>query len=96
MSATRYDGPFRYQVDSESRHGIKHLVEIDAYENNGACACEHFTMRLETVCKQPAFQPSEDTRCKHIKEARNQFINDVIAVVKDRVIQNGDGDEPPA
>jgi hypothetical protein len=81
MSARRFDSPLRYLVDSSSRRGVEHLVELDAYNGNGKCACENFQYRLEPLLKAGA-KPSNATRCHHCLEARDQFIDDVMDLIK--------------
>jgi hypothetical protein len=89
MSAKRYDSPLRWHVDSHTRTGIKHLVELDAYDGNGRCSCENFTYRLEKVIAQPGATPSNSTRCSHILEARDECLDQVLKLVKARQKENG-------
>jgi hypothetical protein len=89
MAARRYDSPLRYMVDSHSRDGVEHLVEIDMYGGNGCCACEHFHYRLEPIMQNSGVKPSNATRCIHIMEARDQFIDDVIALIQQRQKDTG-------
>lgn len=89
MSATKYDNALRYQVDSDSREDVKHLVEIDAFEGNGRCSCEHFTFALEKLTRLPGFEPSNASRCRHILEARDAMLDEVIALIKGQQKKNG-------
>jgi len=96
MSAHRQDDILRYVVDSRSRDGVQHAVELDLYDGNGGCTCEHFTFKLEDYLKKGArphraaekvkLRRSESLRsktdalrCEHIKEARDQLVDDIIA-----------------
>lgn len=89
MSATRYDSPLRFLVDSNSACGVQYLVELDTYGGNGMCACPHFRFRLEKIIAQPGAKPSNVTRCVHIMTARDQFIDEVMAAIKSRQKENG-------
>ena len=88
MSARRYDSPLRFMVDSHTTEDVEYLVEINCYDWNGACACPHFTFRLEPLMKAGA-KPSNATRCHHILEARDQFIEDVGALIMKRQKETG-------
>lgn len=96
MSATPHDNLLRYHVDSGSRSQVKHLVDLDLYDRNGACSCEHFTFNLEKHLKSglranPGMRCKPGTdwwnvlRCHHIREARDKLADDVIR----RAIGNG-------
>lgn len=89
MGARVYDSPLRYKVDSATREDVEHLVEIDAYEGNGRCACEHFTFKLEKLVNVPGFKPSNATRCHHIMEARDEMLDQMIKLIKSRQKANG-------
>lgn len=89
MSATRYDSPLRFWVDSNSQHGVKYLVELDSYQGNGMCDCPHFRFRLQKMIEQPGVKPSNATRCVHLLTAREKFIDDVMAAIKQRQKENG-------
>jgi hypothetical protein len=78
MSAKRQDHVLRYEVDSHSRPGVTHIVELDMYEGNGGCACEHFTWALEKHLKAGVVPVGDELRCRHIKEAREQFADDML------------------
>ena len=91
MSAT-CNGTLRYVCDSHHRRGVKHLVELDAYNFNGQCSCENFTIKLEPLLKKgytPARavaekkvklknkeRPQDALRCDHIVDAFMQFAED--------------------
>ena len=63
----------RFLVQSETRAGINHLVDVLAYRSdcdyNGSCTCESFQCNMEPKLKkgQP---PSDALRCKHIRFVR--------------------------
>lgn len=82
MSAERYDNPLRYMVASHTRKETQHLVELDAYDGNGSCTCEHFMFRLGPQLSKQGAQPGDANRCHHIKEARERFTNDLMALIK--------------
>jgi hypothetical protein len=69
MSARQHDNPLRWFVTSRSRPAVEHLVDLELYDGNGACPCEHFSFALEPMLKRGA-PPSDEFRCHHIKEAR--------------------------
>lgn len=89
MSAHQYDSPLRWLVSSHSGVGVEHLVELDAYHGNGRCACPHFHYRLERKITEPGAVPSNATRCHHILEARDAFLDQMIKLIKDRQKNNG-------
>ena len=70
----RYDSPLRYQVRSRERPEIWHLVQLDAYNSNGACSCEHFSIPLLNQLRE-GVTPSDDTRCFHIKRVRGHLLD---------------------
>lgn len=84
MSVEQYDSPLRYMVGSHSREEVKHLVEVNAFDGNGKCACEHFRFRCEPLLREGA-KPSEELRCHHINEAREHMLNNVISMIEERV-----------
>lgn len=60
----------RFQVHSGSN---SYLVDLASYDGNGECGCQHFEHRCRPVVEgtRPAAYGPEDTRCKHIRAARN-------------------------
>src|SRR2546429_7605392 len=88
MAAHKID-PMVYDVDSHSRIGIQHRVELDAYDGNGHCMCEHFQIRLNPMLKAGAKRNGDNYRCHHIKEAFNEFAMEVMGLIKDRQKENG-------
>lgn len=83
MSAHR-EGALRYLVDSHSRQGVQHVVELDAWPGdgdcNGACTCEAFGFRCEPHLRN-GHEPDERLRCRHIKEARAAFTGDMLLAI---------------
>lgn len=53
---------FRVYVQSSSRQGLKFLVDWEAFDFNGQCSCEHFSM---TLIKD--VRAGREAQCKHIK-----------------------------
>lgn len=66
MSCRFYDNAIRILVESESRN-VEHLVELDAFDWTGRCACEDFQFRCLPDLEKGVRDPS--LRCKHIKIA---------------------------
>lgn len=58
-----YDPPWRWLVQSPSRPGYQHLVDL-AEGPDGECSCEDFQFR--------------GTRCKHISATRDHVLNLII------------------
>lgn len=55
---------FRVYVQSSSRQGIKFLVDWEAFDFNGQCSCENFSMtRIRDV------RAGKRSQCKHIRQA---------------------------
>jgi len=82
MAAKRQDHLLRYEVTSHTRREVTHIVELDKFDGNGACTCEHFTYRLEPLLKAGAKPQGESLRCHHITEARERLLNDLINRVR--------------
>ncbi len=94
----QFDNCLRYWVWSRTRRGQKYLVELSAYDFNGACSCPHFQTRLEPLLRRavtPAQasheklirlkegqRPSDILRCAHIIDAFMQFAEDVGRVIQ--------------
>jgi hypothetical protein len=86
MNVQRQDNILRYLVDSRTRVGVQHVVELDHYDGNGGCTCEDFSFRLEPMLKKGAVVPPDAKdpdalRCEHIKAARRKLVDDIIAQV---------------
>lgn len=77
LVAKKHDHPLRWRIESNSRPGIEHLVELGAHHGNGQCSCEHFTYRLAPELPD-RLRKGLATRCAHIMAARDAFANDVI------------------
>ena len=59
---------WRFHIRSRTRADL-HLVDLEAYNFNGECSCEHFRFKLCRMLDDGA-KPSESRRCDHIKRAR--------------------------
>jgi hypothetical protein len=80
-----YDLPFRWLVQSTSRKDEWHLVQIDSFNLNGSCSCEHFEIRIRpSLLRKPdetvelyrkRVRPLRKNKCKHIIVARECFTN---------------------
>lgn len=98
--AINYDSALRYQVPSARDPREEYLVELDAYNGNGACQCQHYVIRCEPLLRR-RISPKEavaqkliklkvnrhvedSLRCEHILTARSQFVDDVLEAIKER------------
>jgi len=92
----------RYMVPSQhpepGKPPDKYLVEIDAYNGNGACSCKHFAVRCEPLLRRDVHpreavetkqiklkenrQVQDALRCEHILTARSQFVDDVLDAIR--------------
>jgi hypothetical protein len=88
MSAHKIDS-MTYDVDSHSRPEIRHRVEIDAWNGNGECQCEHFQIRLRPMLRAGVIPIGDNLRCHHIKEAREEFTTEFLRLVMARQKDNG-------
>lgn len=75
-----FDSPLRFLVPSSTRPE-PWLVELDANDKFGKCACEHHMFRC-----QPAFDTGDVVetkhRCPHIRAARDFLLDQVIDKLK--------------
>lgn len=78
-----HDNPLRIWVPSETRRGREYLVQLDAYNNNGECQCEHFYNRCGPELKRGAL-PGTLLRCNHIERARDFFIGEMLKLIAQR------------
>lgn len=103
-NAQTYDCSLRFMVPSRSHPGQAHLVQLDSYNCNGSCVCEHFLCRLEPLLKR-GMKPDaavamkkvrrregvriEDAlRCEHIREARNQLCDQLVKAIHEKEQEN--------
>jgi hypothetical protein len=72
MVVRGFDSALRYTVSSQTVHELEYLVDLGAYWLNGQCSCMDFTCRHEPILTRggPRVEPSDATRCKHIRVAR--------------------------
>jgi len=88
MSAHRDGNLLHYKVDSRSRPGVQHVVELEHYDGHGACTCEHFCFGLERHLKNGVrpdnFRARDKLRCEHIREALEQLAVDVIEATRNQ------------
>lgn len=61
-----------YLVESRSRPGIKHRVDVLAYGGNGACGCEHFEIKFRGTLERGA-KPAYRLKCRHLAVAREIY-----------------------
>lgn len=81
LKVRRFEPPFRWRVESESRPSAPHLVDLLGYDGNGECSCPHFVFTLARELKMGRV-PSPATRCKHIRAAREALLN---ALIRERL-----------
>lgn len=77
MNVRPFDSALRFMVGSDSGGETEYLVELDAFDGNGRCACQHFQHRIEPELVAGHRFPSP-VRCKHIKAAREYLTEAVI------------------
>lgn len=71
----------RYFVDSERLGQPPYLVDLQSFDGNGECACDHFRIRLESRARAEARKPKNQRwpmRCKHIQWAREWLMDEVL------------------
>lgn len=98
MRVERQENILRYLVESRSRVGVSHVVELDLYDGNGGCSCEAFGFNLGPMLKAGATDFEGDSlRCEHIKAARRKLLDDIIAQVarKPELATPQDARQPP-
>jgi hypothetical protein len=61
-----------FTIHSRSRPRNPHRVDLEAFDGNGACDCEHFVFKLAPELKHGA-EPSERYECWHIRQAKRKF-----------------------
>lgn len=90
-----YDDLFRYHVPSRRKGVAPYLVQLDSFDGNGECQCEHFAMRLERflrlgvppdvavesgLVEVPTWGTVDDAlRCYHIHIAQLRLAEDITA-----------------
>ena len=63
--------PFRAQVESWSRPGEHHMVDLSAYQPLGECSCENFS-----CVRLPEWKKTlKPVRCRHLVAAREAYLN---------------------
>lgn len=71
---------WRFHVRSRRANQPPHLVELDAYNGNGRCSCEHFDHRFRPDLERGIAR--DWLRCHHILRARGFVLNTLIAASK--------------
>lgn len=61
-----------YLVESRSRPGVQHRVDVLAYGGNGACGCEHFEIKFRGTLERGA-KPAYRLKCRHLAVAREVY-----------------------
>ena len=65
--------PTRFYVQSATNPDREYLVDIDAYDCIGQCACPNFTFNLNKHLRHG--RRGNQFRCKHIEAARDYALN---------------------
>ena len=77
-----------YHVQSESKSGDYHLVDLDANNGNGECSCHDFSCRKMLKFKETGrivmYGEPDSTRCKHIYACLAHLGSTVIDRMKGR------------
>lgn len=72
-----------WRIESESRPGQHHIVELLAYEAFGACTCEHFEYRIKPDLKE-GFPVKP---CMHITAAKLELADLVLEKILGNVVK---------
>lgn len=80
----------RFHVQSDSRPGIEHLVDLQANGMNGFCGCEDFQARRAKLLRLNGV-PCQASRCHHIREVREWLLD---RFLDELVKQTGQVEEP--
>ncbi len=78
----------RYYVGSTSRRAVWHVVDLSALYGNGQCSCEAFNYKAAKRLASGEV-PSEQTECRHIREAK-RFL--ALTVIRRAIARAGDRD----
>ena len=74
----------RYQVQSATKAEETYLVDLMSHTPLGECSCRDYQCR-----SLPEFRKTGKVRhCKHIKEARTRFIDDIIEHLLEKDLQS--------
>lgn len=89
-----------YEVESASRPGQTHRVDLSAWSGHGECSCERWTLHYGPLVRNGHVALSINTACPHIAAAWRYFaIQQAQAVIKFRIAQmnanRADAGKPP-
>jgi len=85
MDVVQIEGePFRLYVQSSSREGIQFLVELDAFDFNGQCSCEDFSMRRIIDVRE-----GKESQCKHIRICERWWAKMMMRRIKHELTKQG-------
>lgn len=74
----------RFHVESRGKKTAEvYLVDLQEFDGNGQCGCENFQFRLNPKLDRGDLI-SADTRCHHIKAARDWFLDRQIETINER------------
>ena len=68
--------PMRFLVRSRTEPGLRYLVDLESYNLNGECGCDHFGYHIRPELEgnhRP--EPKDRTRCWHIMQARRCLLD---------------------
>jgi hypothetical protein len=87
--AEAFDDVLRWIIPSDYDPHVSYVVELDSYQKNGECQCEHFEMRLRPLLSRmvtpeeavasglvklkKGTRVEDALRCKHILDAQKRF-----------------------
>lgn len=74
----------RYFVRSSTTRE-EYLVDLAAYDGNGACTCKDFQCRIEPMLSRG--EKPRRTHCKHLRAAREDLAN---ALIQEFIKRYGD------
>ncbi len=78
----------RYYVSSGSRKSVQHVVDLSGYYGNGQCSCEAFCFKAAPRWASGEV-PSEQTECRHIREAKRHL---ALTVIRRAIAKAGNRD----
>ncbi len=82
--------PLRFHVRSRTEPGLKYLVDLESYNRNGECGCQHFEFRLRPVLAEHRHPtPSDRTRCWHILKARGWLLDRMLEKLSEHLATVG-------
>jgi len=75
-----YNPPFQFLVYSDSHPRQPNLVDLVDNSYNGFCSCPDYE-----YVKGPSNKVGDEFRCKHIKQARSYFLDEVLPKINEQL-----------